>query len=404
LTRDRRVELTIAAAGALFAAATSPWAIQYWTGRPVLNVRVTAVSLALDLFLLSIAFAIAARGRLRQIGFHLMLWTFPLALLAGLEVAAIAVNLADRIVMFQDRSVMRNWARWPGYMLSEARWAEPVGDTRVYRPWQSDGVLINALGLRTAAPTPKAADEWRIAITGGSAVSGWGVFDPDTIASRLQNAINIPGKKVTVYNFGIDGASLLRELATLRRFREVYAIDQVAFYTGANDALIWYLARHESTDGLDAATAQATGFELIRAVKRLMVRWSDPASVIGPDDLAAISRKNALRDGIEAATRYCEATGLRCDFFLQPLILSCKSPACLQSELARGVARIYPGLDLVSEQTFATALATARPGHIADLRDVFDQTTRPVYADMVHVNEDGNQLIAERIAKFVNPR
>ena len=85
MTQDRRIELAVAAVLALVAAAVSPWAIQLLTGRPVLSFRVTAVSLALDLFLLATVFGIVAQGRARRFAFHLMLWTFPLAVLAGLE-------------------------------------------------------------------------------------------------------------------------------------------------------------------------------------------------------------------------------------------------------------------------------------------------------------------------------
>ena len=47
---------------------------------------------------------------------------------------------------------------------------------------------------------------------------GWRVLDADTIPAQLQGLIRVPGKKVTVYNFGIEGATLERELALLRRF------------------------------------------------------------------------------------------------------------------------------------------------------------------------------------------
>ena len=51
----------------LGAAAISPWAIQLLTDRPVLSFRVTAVSLALDLFLLAAVVGIVARGRVRRL-------------------------------------------------------------------------------------------------------------------------------------------------------------------------------------------------------------------------------------------------------------------------------------------------------------------------------------------------
>lgn len=399
MTRDRRIELAAAAVLAIVAALISPWAIQLVTGRPSLSFRVAAVSLAFDLFLLATVFGIVAQGRARRFAFHLMAWTFPLAVLAGLEVAAIAVNLAGRVAPIEDRSSLRNWHRWPGYLLSEARWA-PVDSVRVYRPWQGDGITINELGLRTAAPTPKAPGEWRIAVTGGSAAYGWGVHDADTIPALLQDKIHIPGRKVTVYNFGIEGASLAQEIALLRRFRDVYGIDQVIFYTGANNGIMRYMARSDSAEGLGVATAQTTGFELIKAARRLVALTFDRATPVDEHDAASVARTNLLRQGVATARAYCDGTGLRCDFFLQPLVFNCK--ACQHSPLARAISRVYPKMDLLIEWMYADALANGPPGHIVDFRDAFDQTTQPIFADLVHVNELGNQLIADRIAKFVN--
>ena len=402
VTRDRRIELAFAAVLAIAAAAISPWAIQSLTGRPVLTFRVMAVSLALDLFLLAVAFGIVAQGRARRFAFHLMFWTFPLAVVAGLEATAIAIRLADRIAPLEDNSSLRNWRQWPAYLLSDARWAEPTAGVRVYRPWKGEGVEINALGLRTAAPTPKQPGEWRIAVTGGSTVYGWRVVDAHTIPAQLQGLIRVPDKKVTVYNFGIEGATLDRELALLRRFRDAYAIDQVIFYTGSNNVILHYMNRSDPTEGVGLLTAQTTGFELIRAARRVLALSFERAGPFDRDGTASIARTNAFRETLATARSYCDATGLICDFFLHPLIFTCKSPACRQNPLARAVARVYPGMDRVIDWMYADALADVPPDDIEDLRDAFDQTAQPIYTDLVHVNEEGNRLIAERIADIVN--
>ncbi|MCZ7392809.1 MAG: hypothetical protein O8C56_05695, partial [Candidatus Methanoperedens sp.] len=74
---------------------------------------------------------------------------------------------------------------------------EPIEHKMVFDALRSVDVLkqdsrieakSNALGLRAPPPTPKAAGEWRIAVTGGSAVWGWRVLDADTIPVRLQAA------------------------------------------------------------------------------------------------------------------------------------------------------------------------------------------------------------------------
>ena len=402
MTRGRRGELTVAAGLMFLAAAISPWAIQLLTGRPVLTVRVTAVSIGLDLFLLATAFAIAAQGRARKLGFHLMLWTFPLAVLAALEATAIAVRFADRVAPLEDNSSLRNWHRWPAYLMSEGRWAEPAGGLRVYRPWKGDGVEINEFGLRGPAPAPKAPGEWRIAVTGGSTTYGWRVLDADTIPARLQDAIRAFGRKVAVYNFGIEGASLEREIALVRRLRDAYALDQVLFYTGANDVILRYMNRSDTTEGLGELTAQTTGFELIKAARRLLALSFDRPAPVDQEGAASVARSNSLRERIAAARSYCDGTGLRCDFFLNPLIFTCKSAFCLQSPMAGAAARVYPGMDRLMGWMYADVLAHVSAEDVEDLRDAFDQAEQPIYTDFVHVNEEGNRLIAERMADVVN--
>ena len=112
---------------------------------------------------------------------------------------------------------------------------------------------------------------------------------------------------------------------------------------------------------------------------------------------------NSLRDGIAEAQSYCAATDMRCDFFLQPLIFTCKSTFCRQSALARGIARFYPGMDRITGRIYGDALAHGSP-HVVDLRDAFDGAAEPIYTDYIHVNEAGNRLVAERIAEFLDGR
>ena len=196
---------------------------------------------------------------------------------------------------------------------------------------------------------------------GGSTTYGWRVLDADTIPAQLQNLICIPGKKVTVYNFGIEGASLEREIALLRRFRDIYAIDQVIFYTGVNDVILRYMNRSDPTEGFGVVTAQTTGFELIKAARRLLAVSFDGPTLVDQYDAASVARTNSLRERIAVARSYCDSTDLRCDFFLGPLIFTCRSPACLQSPLAGAIARVYRKMHLLLDWMYADALRLGEP-------------------------------------------
>jgi lysophospholipase L1-like esterase len=393
---------------AVIAAAISPWSIERLTGRPTLSPRILAISLVLDLFLLILMVAALTRGWARKIAFHLAAWTFPVVLLAGVEVVAVAVHLADRIAPTEDVSTLQNWPRWPPYFLSEARWAERSSDLRLYRPWRGDGIAINRLGLRTAPPTPKEPGEWRIAVTGGSAAWGYRVLDVDTVPHRLQDALRQIDPKVTVYNFGIEGALIHSELALLKQFRAVYDIDQVIFYTGGNDTVLAYLSKVNAARGLGWVTDQSTGFELVKAMQRALAIWGEPSpqllANLDQNVLPPLLRDNSLREGVRAARAYCDNEHLRCDFFLQPLILTRRPPRGSEAAMVRTFNRLYPQLGVLNKRLYADAVASAAPHHIHDFADILDDASLPFFVDLIHLNETGNQFIAERIAALIATR
>src|ERR1039457_5525442 len=134
MTRQRRSDLALAAVLAAVALAISPIGIECLTDRPVLSSRITAISLTLDLFLLILVAAALLQGRARKIAFHLAAWVFPVVILVGLEVVAVAVHLAERIAPIEDNSSLKNWSRWPAYLLSDGRWNGPPTDGAVSRP------------------------------------------------------------------------------------------------------------------------------------------------------------------------------------------------------------------------------------------------------------------------------
>jgi hypothetical protein len=184
----RAAEIAVATAIILVALVISPIGIRLITGRLDLPLRVSVVSLTFDAFLLILAVTILARARARQVLFYPLVWSLVLAAIAAVEVGAQVIRLSDRIAPLEDTSIVIHGRHWPAHLMSGGRLVYWDG-LRLYRPWRGDGIFVNDLGLRTAAPTPKRPGEWRIAVTGGSSAWGWRVLDADTIAAQLQDAL-----------------------------------------------------------------------------------------------------------------------------------------------------------------------------------------------------------------------
>jgi hypothetical protein len=395
--------LAAAAAICFVAAAVSPIGIRLATGRLDLSPRVNVLSMVLVVCLLTLAGALLASGRVRRAFFHLLMWMFPVALLAVAEAGAVATRFADRIAPIEDMSTLVNRDRWPAELMSSGRRVVVDGLT-LYRPFEGAGVSINELGLRTPPPSPKKPGEWRIAITGGSCAMGWRVPDADTIAVQLQHLFRQRGhSNVTVYNFAIDSIELAQELNVLKRFREVYAIDHAIFYTGGNDATSAYVNAMAPADGFAGLLSGVNQFELLKVAGRLQaVLLGPPPGVLAKFDndiIPKLAKANALRDGVIAADGYCRMLGLRCDFILQPMLTLRTQPVGPERRLSQSINRIYPRYRELTAAMYRTAVgagATVRDGG-----NLFANSPEPYFFDVAHINEAGNRYAAAQIAASI---
>jgi hypothetical protein len=325
-------------------------------------------------------------------------WTFPLVLLTGFEALAHAVHLAERILPISDDSILRNRRLLP-YFLEENRSMAADPGWRLYRPRNGDGIFINELGLRTAAPKPKAPGEWRVAISGGSTVWGWRVLDADTIPEYIQSLLPPAARHITVYNFGIEGATLEAELLTLKRFREIYGLDEVLFYTGSNDVLKAYWGVTTGRQQFDNFIA--SGFELGKAARRVNALLQGANSTylakFESDILPGVLRDNPLRRGVVAAEDYCRGAELDCVFVFQPTLLTRKNHPAGEAKLARTYDLLFPGMAMLTWRMYQDAIAAAPEGRVYDLTRVFDEQEKQFFTDHIHLSEDGNRVVAEAL-------
>jgi lysophospholipase L1-like esterase len=395
-----------ATAGLIVALAVtfSPIGIRLMTGRLDLSPRIMVLSLTFCVFLLLVAAGVLSRRRTRVVIFYVLALSFPLVLLAAIEAAAIAFHLADRFAPLEDMSTLVNRSEWPAHLMSAGRKVEKDG-LQLYRPWRGHEIIINELGLRTAPPIPKRSGEWRIAITGGSVAFGWRMRDADTIPVQVQERLHERGlSNVTIYNFGIDSAVVADELKLLKRFRKVYDIDQVIFLTGTNDVTLNYMDVATPPDGFAGLIVGVNAFELVKFIGRLRASQgsSDLLQKLDNELLPSVARRNSLLDGLIAADEYCRVSALRCDFVLQPVLLSRRKPIGPEIRLARTLREVYPRYDALFTTMYRTAESAGLPVHNSS--DVFDQSAEPYFIDVTHLNEAGNRRLAARIAEIALSR
>src|SRR5262245_15018720 len=389
----------------LLAIAVSPLSLKFFSGRADLPFRANLSSGLLCLFLFLFGLAALIPGRTRQWLFVCLAALTPFVLIAAFELLAIKLQLANRVLRIEDYSVLSKYARFPAsHFMSESSWAPDIYPKR-YRPFNHPDVRINELGLRTQMPTGKSPSEWRVALTGGSAAWGAAVSDADSIPAQLQKLLRERGVNAMVLNFGMSNAQMRDELALLREFRDLYQVDQVVFYTGGNDTIYSY--RNELQRELGGVEGQsiAANFELFRTFNRLWMKLAGPSeNLLARIDgvvLPGLEKNNSLRDAILEAEKYCSALRMRCDFVLQPALVTRKTLTKNEREMRDSLEMLYPRVESAVRRMYAGAIATGPANRVHDFSDALDAVEAPLYFDIIHINELGNKTIAERLALAV---
>ena len=405
---SRATDIGIGIGLAGIALAVSPLGLRIATGRLDFNLRIEVLSLTLAIFLLIWSGAFLSSGRARRAFFYLILWSFPLALLAAVEAGAVAVRLSEWIAPTEDKSILNEKDHSsPPYLMSAGRFTRQDGVV-LYKPWRGDGIAINEVGLRTKSPTPKQLGEWRIAVTGASTVWGAYVLDVDTIPVQLQQLLDRSGHHdISVYNFGIEAIDIAGELAVLRRFRELYSIDQVIFYTGGNDATRSYLTAITPPETRPPPLLDdGNPLELIKVIRALQAKFIKPSegflAHVDAEVLPNLQQNNSLIKGMAEARSYCRQQRLQCEFVLQPMLLLRKNPVGPEITLARSIKQLEPRWDVVLQTIYQAARNSGTDVH--DFSNIFDESTQPLFVDAIHVNEPANRIIAEHLATIAASR
>jgi hypothetical protein len=390
-----RVEYWLAFAVLGLALAINPLTIRLLMRGTGIGVRPLTLSLVLDLFLVAFAGALLARGKLRGFFFLLFVLALPLVALAGLEVIASKIHLSQRVAVFEDLSVIK---RGNGWEVAAIQHAPEKDGFAVYRPWSGKSATINEVGLRTSPPTPKAQREYRIAVVGSSETFGSRLAEADTIPALLQTALHRNGRdRISVYNFGIEGANISRDLALVRHFKDIYGIDRVIFIVGGAETWAAYS---------DIERPDLVNFELQKAMRWIMATWFEPSparlaqfdaqyQALSPD------KKRRLVDGIKAANDYCRSASLRCDFILQPQLGSRRPLVGTEVQLAQTARRLCPRCEALTAQMYRDALNLGIGSQVHDFTTVFDNRSEQFYFDVGHVNEAGSAIIANSLAPIV---
>lgn len=287
---------------------------------------------------------------------------------------------------------------------------------------------LNALGLRGDLPLRKSAGEYRILVFGGSTTFNGEPLE-NTIPLRLQYYLQTRGLAgVRVYNWGVPWFNTTQQLILFLNQGVDFDPDMVIFYGGINELNPLGFDPRPGYPGLyirfekaihDAETLAdpnaplpwkrllgsiAYRSKIVREIAgyRLSTESLDMSRLRDEVGYNTLDWKNRIVEiyiaSLKKAAMIATASGIRFAAFHQPCIfhkvpMNPREARTLSPEFQSMMQIEYPLMGRRMEKLSGPRI------FCKDITDVFRGDSRPYFWDYVHVTNEGNDVIARRMAE-----
>lgn len=294
------------------------------------------------------------------------------------------VPFADELKAEQDRFANRHVRfdeeTWFSYSDFEGRYTNFRGGARV-----------------TPAPPPcdcsRTASVWML---GGSAAFGLGQRDDHTVAAELVREAADAGVALEVTNLGVPGWTIWQEMRALKARLASGAPppDLVVLYDGFND-IVGALTESIANGFLAEGRPNLLLIHEVTPVESRGYRLEEEALVSVAD--TAAERYLSLLEEIRSLG---ETYGVEVVAVLQPDAIA--DPVQLDAVRPVVSSSLLASMDAV--EAMMDRFEKRLGPDVVDLRHVVDDHGSPVFADLVHMNEDGARLVADAMLPTVLER
>ncbi len=278
-------------------------------------------------------------------------------------------------------------------------------------------ITINEFGFRgESVDLEKGEGIFRIVMVGGSTVFGSGTTsDEKSIPAFLEEKINDKNAemKVEVINAGINHADSFTEKYHIKNKILDFNPDLVIVYDGWNDSRYLEIMKSK-IEGNDANKENVSGTGIISFFDRLEF-YRTPIVIFSTffyqdpnkDENVELNEKigyeisNAWKNNI---TEICQSTkdkDVSTIIVLQPLLGRSDKEMTNDEfeEFSTNTTneQLYFNMNQLASNLNELEMCDLK----VDLLEVFDETSIPVYWDMGHLNDDGNEIVAEELSDIV---
>jgi len=303
-----------------------------------------------------------------------------------------------------------------------------------YRPFKTPYISINSDGFRGPEVTSKEPGEYRIVITGASISYGLYFPDDQTMPALVEKGLRerCPSCRLTVYNLGIEGYELQRDIALVERLFDRIRPDLVVFYDGGADvnyAYVWGYRSHEpfSHDGpfneeqiealqpfyrktwvdyLRITRLVATAVKSERGMLPEPVAFTETFGAFLPPNLADRAHDFGVHfaDDMERAARMFGERGAGTLFVFMPNAVYKNPLSPLESSALKVFDTLYPHYGAFSIAALDTVRREAARRNFPlfrDFSDIFDGSSDDMFYDFIHMTPRGNRELARRMTDLL---
>ncbi len=283
------------------------------------------------------------------------------------------------------------------------------------RPDQhSQTVNVNSLGFRGPEfIREKPETSFRIFLVGGSTAFGAGATSDDfTIAGFLQKKFDDVKltKKIQVVNAGISSATSFEETYYIKHTLAQLNPDLIVIYDGFNDAQYRVLSDPVISEGGEVKKWEGFKFKnfpfyrtpwVIHDLLSAKTPHTDSSKRADEDSTEKII--SLWKSRVEEICQIGKENGFVTLIVVQPSLMT--GDKKLSEYESKYVAKT--DLDFATKATLkgmADSLKSIDSScKTIDLSRVFDDITEPIYTDIVHVNDHGNRIVAEKLYNITLP-
>ena len=277
-------------------------------------------------------------------------------------------------------------------------------------------INVNSFGFRgDEISKDKQQETYRIFLVGGSTVFGAGSSsDNNTITGILQELFDNERSdyKFEVINAGIPGANSVREEYYIKNYLLEFNPDMIIIYDGLNDAANAIIDKNDlgkpennklekTQKGIDNIISKY--FQWYRTPFILNYIIFKSTTSISYNDSTISKMKDNWYNRWAEMCEFGNSRNMKIIITLQP-ILGTGNKTLYQDEIVNSESyESQMTVKAINELEEPLQKLSKTCSNVLDLRGVFDEIEKPIFYDLGHTNDLGNEIIANKIFETIKP-